>query len=125
MARRRRRRRKKKLFPKIAGLVIFLALAAGAAASARYLLPEILKTAQETVGEAAGTASIVLEGRTEFPELTVSEEEAGDGFYFQLLTERVQTIYREFLQGVNGMEEMIRIHATEQDDLGKIYEYLL
>ncbi|MBM6855456.1 hypothetical protein H6B11_15090 [Mediterraneibacter glycyrrhizinilyticus] len=125
MARRRRRRRKKKLFPKIAGLVIFLALAAGAAASARYLLPEILKTAQETVGEAAGTASIVLEGRTEFPELTVSEEEAGDGFYFQQLTEREQTIYREILQGVNGMEEMIRIHATEEDDVGKIYEYLL
>lgn len=122
---RRRRRRRKRVFQKIAGLVIFLALAAGAAASARYILPEVLETAQETVGEAAEASEIVLGSGAEFPELTVSEEETSDGFYFQQFTEREQTIYREILQGVNGMEDMIRIHATEEDDVGKIYEYLL
>ena len=122
---RRRRRRKKRVFPKIAGLVLFLALAGGAAAAARYILPEMLETAQETVGEAAGAAAGALKDETGFPELTVTEEEASDGFYFRQLTEREQTIYREILQGVTGMEEMIRIHATEEDDVGKVYEYLL
>ena len=89
---RRRRRRRKRVFQKIAGLVIFLALAAGAAASARYILPEVLETAQETVGEAAEASEIVLGSGAEFPELTVSEEETSDGFYFQQLTEREQTI---------------------------------
>lgn len=122
---RRRRRRKKRVFPKIAGLVLFLALAGGAAAAARYILPEMLETARETVGEAAGAAAGALKDETGFPELTVTEEEASDGFYFRQLTEREQTIYREILQGVTGMEEMIRIHATEEDDVGKVYEYLL
>lgn len=119
---RRRRKRKKRIFPKIAGAVLLLALAGGAAVSARYIWPLFLQTAEETVGKVTEHAS---EQQAEFPELTVTEEEVADDFYCQKLTEREQTIYREILQGVNGMEEMIRIHAAAEDDVGKIYEYLL
>lgn len=119
---RRRRKRKKRIFPKIAGIVLLLAVAGGAAVSAQYIWPRFLQTAEETVGKVAEQAS---EQGTRFPELTVTEEEVADDFYCQQFTERERMIYREILQGVNSMEETVKIHATEEDDVGKIYEYLL
>ena len=123
---RRKRKRKKRIFPKIAGLVLVLALAGGAALSAQRFWPRFLQTAEETAGQVSEQMlEQVSEQQTEFPELTIQEEETANGFYYQQLTEREQTIYREILQGVNSMEETIRIHATIEDDMGKIYEYLL
>ena len=101
---RRKRKRKKRIFPKIAGLVLILALAGGAALSAQRFWPRFLQTAEETAGQVSEQVlEQVSEQQTEFPELTIQEEETADGFYYQQLTEREQTIYREILQGVNSM----------------------
>ena len=39
----------------------------------------------------------------------MTEEEVSGSFYFDCLTEEEQMVYRELLQGVNGMEETIRL----------------
>ncbi len=116
MARRRKRRRR--IFPRVAGMVLFLGILAGAAAAAGHVVPDLFRTAKETV-------SLAVRQQVEFPELTVSAEEVAGDFYYQQLSEKEQTIYRELLQGVNGMEGVIRLHAGESDDAGKVYEYLL
>ena len=51
-------------------------------------LPEILMTAEETV-------NMVSRQQVEFPELTVTVEEVAGDFYYQQLSEKEQTVYRE------------------------------
>ena len=63
--------------------------------------------------------------KIEFPELNVSEEDVADGFYYQQLSEQEKQVYREILQGVRSMDETILLHAGENDEAGKIYEYLM
>ena len=63
--------------------------------------------------------------KIEFSELNVSEEDVADGFYYQQLSEQEKQVYREILQGVRSMEETILLHAGENDEAGKIYEYLM
>lgn len=114
---RRRRRRRRRIVPKIAGAVCILALIGILTAAGGHFLQERMKAAE--------TVSLTGEQQVEFPELTVTVEEVAGDFYYQQLSEAEQTVYREMLQGVNGMEETIRIHAGKGDDAGKIYEYLL
>ena len=114
---RRRRRRRRRIVPKIAGAVSILALIGILTAAGGHFLQERMKAAE--------TVSLTGEQQVEFPELTVTVEEVASDFYYQQLSEAEQTVYREMLQGVNGMEETIRIHAGKGDDAGKIYEYLL
>lgn len=83
-------------------------------------LPKMLKKTGITFFPGKGTGTTV-----DFPELTVSEEEVSDGFYFQQLSAKEKKIYREILQGVRSMEETILLHAGEKDDAGKVYEYLM
>ena len=115
---RRRRKRKRRIFPKIAGTLLCLVLIGGTVVSARYFFPGLFERTEETL-------SFVSEQQVEFPELTVTAEEVAEDFYYRQLTEKEQTIYRELLQGVSGMEESIRIHAGNGDDAGKVYEFLL
>ena len=117
MARRRSRRRRRRIFPKIAGAFCVLLLMGVLAAAGGHLRLERMRTAE--------TVSLTGEQQVEFPELTVTAEEVAGDFYYQQLSEAEQTVYREILQGVTGMEETIRIHAGKQDDAGRIYEYLL
>ena len=114
---RRRRRGRRRIVPKIAGAVCILALIGILTAAGGHFLQERMKAAE--------TVSLTGEQQVEFPELTVTVEEVAGDFYYQQLSEAEQTVYREMLQGVNGMEETIRIHAGKGDDAGKIYEYLL
>ncbi len=115
---RRRRKRKRRIFPKIAGTLLCMVLIGGTVVSARYFFPGLFERTEETL-------SFVSEQQVEFPELTVTAEEVAEDFYYRQLTEKEQTIYRELLQGVSGMEESIRIHAGNGDDAGKVYEFLL
>lgn len=112
-----RRKRKKRIFPKIILFLCVIALAAGAVTAGRAL-PRLLLAVGETVSTAARP-------QAEFPELTVSVEEVDGNFYYQQLNEKEQQIYREILQAVQGMEERAAIHAGEDDDAGKVYEFLL
>lgn len=128
MADRRRTRRKKGTGA--AGCLCALALLTAVSAFGAYALPwaqaELGGMLKKIAGKGAKeTVNDVPEQAADFPELTVTEEEVADDFYCQQLSEREQTIYREILQGVMDMEDLIRIHATEEDDVGKIYEYLL
>ena len=113
----RRRRRRGRIVPKIAGAVCILALTGILAAAGGHFLQERMNAAE--------TVSLAGEQQVEFPELTVTVEEVAGDFYYQQLSEAEQTAYREMLQGVNGMEETIRVHAGRGDDAGKVYEYLL
>lgn len=114
----RRRKRKKRQFPKITLFVCVTALIIGFGVAGAQLLPVFLKTAEEAV-------SLVGQQKVEFPELTVTAEEVARDFYYQQLNSEEQTVYRELLQGVTGMEECIRVHAGEEDDPGRVFEYLL
>ena len=82
------------------------------------ILPNVIDETRETFQSA-------VPQQAEFPELTVTEEEVSGSFYFDCLTEEEQMVYRELLQGVNGMEETIRLHAGDSMDTAKVYEYLL
>ena len=106
MADRRRRHRRKRAGT--AGCLCALALFAGAGALAAYALP----WAQAELGgmlkiiagkEAEETVNAVSEQGADFPELTVTVEEVEGDFYYQNLREEEQTVYRELLQGVQGM----------------------
>ena len=110
---RRRRKRKRRIFPKIAGTLLCMVLIGGTVVSARYFFPGLFERTEETL-------SFVSEQQVEFPELTVTAEEVAEDFYYRQLTEKEQTIYRELLQGVSGMEESIRIHAGNGGDAGKV-----
>ena len=76
------------------------------------------RTAQETVTN-------VPQQESEFPEVTVTEEEVAGNFYYRQLTKEDQTVYRELLQGVRDMKESITLHAGRSDRPEKVYEYLL
>ena len=76
------------------------------------------RTAQETVNN-------VPQQESEFPEVTVTEEEVAGNFYYRQLTKEDQTVYRELLQGVMDMKESITLHAGRSDRPEKVYEYLL
>lgn len=113
----RRRRKKKRRLIRAAAIVCMLGIIAAAGMALRGL-PEILMTAEETV-------NMVSRQQVEFPELTVTVEEVAGDFYYQQLSEKEQTVYRELLQGAGNMEECIRLHAGQEDDTAKVYEYLL
>lgn len=129
MEERRRRRQKKKrritggCLCALAALVILGAIASSAVPWASAELGGILKRTMDRA--ARETSNMVSEQETEFPELTVTVEEVAGDFYFQQLTEEEQTVYRELLQGVQQMEEVIVLHAGKEDSPEKVYEYLL
>lgn len=128
MARRRRRRRerKKRRTGCAAALVITVALCAGAAYGIPWAIDrfggQVRETFSETVEKAVNTLS---QPQTDFPELTIPEEEVESGFYYGQLSGAEQTVYRELLQGVQDMKECITIHAGRKDRPEKVYEYLL
>lgn len=113
-----RRRRKRKKWGKGAAVICTLAVLCLGGAAVVRILPNVIDEARETFQSA-------VPQQAEFPELTVTEEEVAGSFYFDCLTEEEQTVYRELLQGVNGMEETIRLHAGDSMDTAKVYEYLL
>lgn len=128
MADRRRRRRKK--HARTAGCLCALAVLAGIGAFAAYAVPwaynEFGGMLKNVMGRAAEEAvNAVAEQGADFPELTVTVEEVEGDFYYQQLSEADQTVYRELLQGVQGMQECILLHAGRDDQPARVYEYLL
>ena len=101
------------------GGCLFLILAAGAVycgvpqaaldlAGIRSVNQVISRLAGETADGGSGAGS----GEAEvFRELAVPEKDVEGGFYYQQLPESERTVYRELLQGVNGMEERILLHT--------------
>lgn len=130
MADRRRRRGRKRRRVRAAGCLCALAAAAGIGAVGAYAVPwaawgfggTLRRTVDRAVEE---TANLVPRQETEFPELQITVEEVEGDFYYQQLGSGEQTVYRELLQGVNGMEDRILIHAGSGDDPARVYEYLL
>ena len=118
--RRKKRRRNRKTTRKGFVFLVLLLVIIGAAG--------VLKMTKAVPGLFRESGNVLLSDsgqKIEFPELNVSEEDVADGFYYQQLTEREKQIYREILQGVRSMEETILLHAGENDEAGKIYEYLM
>ena len=107
-----RRRRKRKKWGKGAAVICILAVLCLGGAAVVRILPDVIDETRETFQSA-------VPQQAEFPELTVTEEEVSGSFYFDCLTEEEQTVYRELLQGVNGMEETIRLHAGDSMDTRK------
>ena len=108
----RRRKRKKRQFPKITLFLCVTALIIGFGVAGAQLLPAFLKTAEEAV-------SLVGQQKVEFPELTVTAEEVARDFYYQQLNSEEQTVYRELLQGVTGMEERLTRGFTSMTQYSK------
>ena len=105
---RRRRRRKKRA--RTAGCLCALAVLAGTGAFAAYALPwaynEFGGMLKNVIGRAAEeTVNAVAEQGADFPELTGTVEEVEGDFYYKQLMEEDRTVYRELLQGVQGMQE--------------------
>lgn len=128
MTDRRRKRRRKRAGT--AGCLCALAVMVGLGAFAAYALPwaynEFGGMLKRVIGKAAEeTVNAVAEQGADFPELTVTVEEVEGDFYYQQLSEEEQTVYRELLQGVQGMEECVLLHAGRDDQPAKVYEYLL
>lgn len=128
MADRRRRKRGKRT--RAAGCICALAVMAGLGAFTAYALPwaynEFGGMLKSVIGKAAEeTVNAVAEQGADFPELTVTVEEVEGDFYYQQLGKEEQTVYRELLQGVQGMEECVLLHAGRDDRPAKVYEYLL
>ena len=118
--RRKKRRRNRKTRRKGFVFLVLLLVVIGAAG--------VLKMIKATPGLFCESGNILLSDsgqKIEFPELNVSEEDVADGFYYQQLSEQEKQVYREILQGVRSMDETILLHAGENDEAGKIYEYLI
>ena len=118
--RRKKRRRNRKTTRKGFVFLVLLLVIIGAAG--------VLKMTKAVPGLFRESGNVLLsdsDQKIEFPELNVSEEDVADGFYYQQLTEQEKQVYREILQGVRSMEETILLHAGENDEAGKIYEYLM
>ena len=118
--RRKKRRRNRKTRRKGFVFLVLLLVVIGAAG--------VLKMIKATPGLFCESGNILLSDsgqKIEFPELNVSEEDVADGFYYQQLSEQEKQVYREILQGVRSMDETILLHAGENDEAGKIYEYLM
>ena len=117
--RRKKRRRNRKTTRKGFVFLVLLLVIIGAAG--------VLKMTKVVPGLFRESGNVLLSDsgqKIEFPELNVSEEDVADGFYYQQLSEQEKQVYREILQGVCFMEETILLHAGENDEAGKIYEYL-
>ena len=116
-------------------LFVFLAAALGAGAVYCGVPQAVLDLAgirsvnqviSRLAGETADGGSGAGSGEAEvFRELAVPEKDVEGGFYYQQLPESERTVYRELLQGVNGMEERILLHTESGADPAKVYEYLL
>lgn len=112
-------------------VIITLAVLIVLCVSAVYIAARVLPRMESTFGAVSGRTAEEVSGTVaeqqaaDFPELTVTVEETAGGFYYGLLTEEEQVVYRELLQGVQNMEETILIHAGKNDEPEKVYEYLL
>lgn len=118
--RRKKRRRNRKTTRKGFVFLVLLLVIIGVAG--------VLKMTKVVPGLFRESGNVLLSDsgqKIEFPELNVSEEDVADGFYYQQLSEQEKQVYREILQGVRSMEETILLHAGENDEAGKIYEYLM
>lgn len=123
---RRRRRRHRRNNGCIAALVIVVAIGAAAAYGIPWALSQYSGAVRETFSESVEKSVNVIQAKeTEFEELTVTEEEVEGHFYYNQLSESDRTVYRELMQGIEQMEEGIRIHAGREDHPEKVYEYLL
>ena len=112
---------------RIAGYLCAMVVLAGIASCALpWAYEELGGVLKRAMGEAVEeTVNAVTEQGAEFPELIVTVEEVERDFYYQQLDEAEQTVYRELLQGVQGMEECILLHAGRDDHPEKVYEYLM
>ena len=118
--RRKKRRRNRKTTRKGFVFLVLLLVIIGVAG--------VLKMTKVVPGLFRESGNVLLSDsgqKIEFPELNVSEEDVADGFYYQQLSEQEKQVYREILQGVRSMEETILLHAGENDEGGKRYEYLM
>ena len=111
--------------------LLTLAVITGLSVFAVFAAARVLPHMESTFGEishrtAEEVSGMVAEQQAaDSPEPTVTVEETAGGFYYSLLTEEEKIVYRELLQGVQNMEEKILIHAGENDQPEKVYEYLL
>lgn len=124
-----RRRRRKRGYSRTVGCLCAILITAGLGVLFAYSLPWAYAQFRDAVKKAAGetaeeTVNMAFRRGADFPEITVTEETAGD-FYYQQLTDMEKTIYLELLQGVQDMKETILLHAGRGDSPEKVYEYLL
>lgn len=120
-----RRKKKKRIFPLICMLFICVLLcAAGAVTAAGLYLQKVQKQplAAKAVGEVTDQP---LEDTVPFTEITIDEAEVAGGYYYQLLSDGQQLVYKEILQGIREQAESIYIHCATANEFGMIYEYLL
>ncbi len=117
-----RRKKKKRIFPLICMLFlcVLLCIAGTVTAAKLYLqkLPEAAKITQEVVDQ-------IVENTVPFAEITIDETEVAGGYYYQLLSDGQQLVYKEILQGIRNQAESIYIHCATANEFGRIYEYLL
>lgn len=117
-----RRKKKKRIFPLICMLFlcIVFCIAGTITAAKLYLqeLPEAAKVAQQVVDQ-------VVENTVPFAEITIEDAEVAGGYYYQLLSDGQQLVYKEMLQGIREQAESIYIHCASANEFGMIYEYLL
>ncbi len=68
-----------------------------------------------------------LTGPKEIPyqEVVIQEEEIGQKFYYQQLSEEDRLTYREILEGLNTNTEEIYIHASDAERANEIFQYIL
>ena len=53
------------------------------------------------------------------------EEDVADGFYISSCRNRKNKFIARSCRGFRSMDETILLHAGENDEAGKIYEYLI
>lgn len=117
-----RRKKKKRIFPLVFMLLVCVGFCIWGAREAATIYFQKLP---ENVNIIKNAVSQTIEESIPFSEIVIEESEVSSGFYYQLLSDGQQLIYKEILQAVRGQAESFYIHTGDTKEFSMIYEYLL
>jgi len=117
-----RKKKKKRIFPLVFMLLVCIGFLIWGAKEAATIYFQKLP---ESVNVIKNAVSHTIEESIPFSEIVIEEAEVSSGFYYQLLSDGQQLIYKEILQAVRGQAESFYIHTGDTKEFSMIYEYLL
>ena len=117
-----RRKKKKRIFPLVFMLLVCVGFCIWGAREAATIY---FQKVPENVNIIKNAVSQTIEESIPFSEIVIEESEVSSGFYYQLLSDGQQLIYKEILQAVRGQAESFYIHTGDTKEFSMIYEYLL
>ena len=117
-----KRKKKKPIFPLVFLLLVCVGFCIWGAREAATIYFQKLP---ENVSAIKNVVTRTMEESIPFSEIVIDESEVASGFYYQLLSDGQQLVYKEILQAVRTQAESFYIHTGNTEEFSMVYEYLL